>query len=202
MTSAHRHVRGYTLAEVVVFSALLLMFIYALYGVLVAEMRYQHIADAEVAAKQNGMQSMKDVVQYLSESRYKSVVWDTSTATPMLIFPTPRDANGVFHYDPATTALLWQRWLAVYVVNADVPTLVMQSQAITPPATAPGAAPSAASFEAVSGAQQRVLGFGVANFVATKNPALGGWQLDMTFKQSEVGQDDTFQFETSIYPIN
>jgi type II secretory pathway pseudopilin PulG len=196
--------RGHTLIEVTVFAALLMLLSYALYGVLIASVRYQRIADASVNAKQNAVECMNHVVHELGESHAGAVKWDTSVAsTPMLIFASPRDKNGFYHYDSSHN-LYFQKWVGYYVDASQTPSLFVRvEKAMSAPVTKPTAPSGMATTLLGLGAQaQHAVGFNVVNFVAQPNSGATCWQIDLTFTDVELHVNNTFSFESSVSPAN
>jgi type II secretory pathway component PulJ len=190
---------GFTIIEVTVFCALFLLMLEAVYGVFTYVSHFQHVHAAVVSAKQNALAGLGSMQEELAESRLNCVTWDTSqSGTPMLIFPSPRNAQGRFEYDTTNAPqLLWCQYVGYYVSNG---VLMRASLPITPPAGSPPPPPSAATLLA-AGVAQRPVSRDVASFAAgvvSGQPV----QLDVTFSETAYDQPNAVSFETSISPIN
>ena len=105
--------RGTTLIEALVYTALFGLVLSCIYWVLIASMRYYHIANDSIELQQNGLVALSTITQELSESQANSIY---SFSDPDgIIFASPRNSSNQFTYGSLTQKLQWSKWVCYYV---------------------------------------------------------------------------------------
>lgn len=129
-----RRTTGTTLIEIMVYAALLGMFFYCIYGVLIASMRYFRIARATVEIQQQAMNAIANLSRDISQTKAEKIIIDTNPTG--IIFPSPVDSEGKYSFD-SSGELLWQKWICYYIDTNDGENYLFKKEYKIAPTTDP-----------------------------------------------------------------
>jgi len=135
---------GLTLIEIIVAMAVLSVLMVAALQVFLPSLTRFQVADTTYDAQRNALTAVDQMARDLTESR---LAWIGSRSAPSfyLMFPSPRDTNGVYQRNPDGTPA-WQSWI-VYWTAPDPQlenTFVLRRRVVSssfPPGTLPPGPP-------------------------------------------------------------
>lgn len=128
--------RGTTLIEALVYCVIFGLVLSCIYWVLIASMRYYHIANDSIELQQSALISMSTLTQELCESRASAIY--SSTDPDGILFCSARDSKNHYTYNPLSTKLYWQKWVCYYVgTSGGVKYLYRKERKLPNPAETP-----------------------------------------------------------------
>jgi type II secretory pathway component PulJ len=105
--------KGTTLIELLIYCVLLLLILGAVYASYSIARDYYAAAQLETEAQQAAMDASLAVSRELAHAAEGSIT--LSDSPPAILFLSARTDPGPFQHDPTTGALLWQRWVCIYL---------------------------------------------------------------------------------------
>ena len=205
LVRAHTRTSGVTLVETLIACALLVLVVGATLTLFVESLVYYSALDDANTLTQGGQIAMNRLCTELAESHAGSIQWNASP--PGVVFASPKGADGRFHYDPSTNALLWQGYVCYYVGQVQgVRSLVRKELYFSSiPMALPTSPPSVPSTYNTAYFQAASLPVWVCPNVTSLSGSLNGavelLTLQMTTQPSSSRANSMTVF-TSVYPRN
>jgi prepilin-type N-terminal cleavage/methylation domain-containing protein len=118
-----RKSRGFTLAEMLVYMAVLSVFTTALYSVFLLSTRHFKVSEARNNSAQSSLLAVGIINRLLVGGNKASLQVQTSGPPAMMFLSALQDAStgnpsGVFQVNPTTSELLYPRWMCIHFDSA------------------------------------------------------------------------------------
>jgi hypothetical protein len=154
--------RGVTFVELLIYCVLLLLIIAAVYASFSIARDYYAAAQIETEAQQAAIDASLGVSQELAHAARNSIVLSESPAG--VVFLSAKTDQGPFLHDQTTGALLWQRWVCIYLDTGTHELKRVERLLSAPVADIPGTTPTAGELLSDNTLGHYVLGRNVTEF--------------------------------------
>ena len=141
--------RGTTLVEVLIYAALFVFILGAIYGSLTMGLNAYRRTDNFATVQHQALTGLRQLTDELASAPRAKVGYETNA----VVFPSARDGDGQVHYDGSGN-VLWQAWVTYYVETGRG--LVRSRLAFTPATQLPTTIPTSNSVRSDGSATQKL----------------------------------------------
>lgn len=201
--------KGFTLLELVVYSAILSLALSSIYGILIGTVQNFYAANANIEVQQGAQSALNRLAQELKEASSSSSSI-TIVSGVGIVFLSARDSNNKIQYDSSSGLLLWQKRICYYL-DTDPSTgsgseyaLFRKEETFTPTTTPPVIASAYVTTMKNNAALKRLL---IArHFTATTDfsvtSSVNLYTINITSSTSTTGKSNSISLISKVNVVN
>jgi type II secretory pathway pseudopilin PulG len=142
MANRKKRYRGFTLLELLIYTALLGFVLTGICGIFISSIQLFRITEIRTGLQQNALKATSNIFTDLAGSKDSTIYIENS---PMngIIFASSLKSDGTYEFDSSNGKIKWQKWICYYLqpVGNEKYELIKKEIPIQTPTTDPGTCP-------------------------------------------------------------